>query len=92
MDNAHRQLHGALLDAQLLAEVYLALTSGQGEIGFGGAVDDNAKAAATSAFAALPADIAARPRVRATEEELTAHAARLETLRKKAGRCIWEAG
>ena len=35
MDNAHRQLHGALLDAQLLAEVYLALTAGQSEIGFG---------------------------------------------------------
>src|SRR5690606_2863928 len=37
VDNAHRQLHGALLDAQLLAEVYLALTIGQGEIGFGSA-------------------------------------------------------
>jgi len=34
VNNAHRQLHGALLDAQLLAEVYLALTSGQEEIGF----------------------------------------------------------
>ena len=33
VDNSHRQLHGALLDAQLLAEVYLALTAGQGEIG-----------------------------------------------------------
>src|SRR3546814_268158 len=35
VDNAHRQLHGALLDAQLLAEVYIGLTSGQEEIGFG---------------------------------------------------------
>ena len=35
VDNSHRQLHGALLDAQILAEVYLALTSGQEEIGFG---------------------------------------------------------
>ena len=34
VDNSHRQLHGALLDAQLLAEAYLALTAGQGEIGF----------------------------------------------------------
>jgi len=32
VDNSHRQLHGALLDAQLLAEAYLALTAGQGEI------------------------------------------------------------
>ena len=36
VDNAHRQLHGALLDAQLLCEVYLYMTAGQGEIGFGG--------------------------------------------------------
>ena len=36
VDNAHRQLHGALLDAQLLAEVYLALTSGQTELGLAG--------------------------------------------------------
>jgi DNA polymerase III subunit epsilon len=93
VDNAHRQLHGALLDAQLLAEVYLALTSGQGEIGFGGEgrAEDNARAA-VSAFAALPADIAARPRVRPREDELAAHAARLDAIRKKAGRCVWEAG
>jgi DNA polymerase-3 subunit epsilon len=94
VDNAHRQLHGALLDAQLLAEVYLALTSGQGEIGFGGeggTPEENARAAA-SAFAALPADIAARPRVRPREDELAAHAARLDAIRKKAGRCVWEAG
>lgn len=94
VDNAHRQLHGALLDAQLLAEVYLALTSGQGEIGFGGeggTTEENGRAAA-SAFAALPADIAARPRVRPREDELAAHAARLDAIRKKAGRCVWEAG
>jgi DNA polymerase III subunit epsilon len=34
VNNAHRTLHGALLDAQLLAEVYLALTAGQGDLGF----------------------------------------------------------
>src|SRR5690606_17064303 len=35
VDNSHRQLHGALLDAQILADVFIALTSGQEEIGFG---------------------------------------------------------
>ena len=35
VDNSHRELHGALLDAQLLAEVYLAMTAGQGALGFG---------------------------------------------------------
>ncbi len=91
VDNAHRQLHGALLDAQLLAEVYLALTSGQGEIGFGGAAgaDDAAKTAGTI-FAATSADAALRPRVRPDDTELAAHAARLEAIRKKSGRCVWE--
>ena len=87
VDNAHRQLHGALLDAQLLAEVYLALTSGQGEIGFG-------------AVAEAPADTgvvfdvlahAPRPRITVAAEELNAHEARLAVLRKKAGRAVWDA-
>lgn len=87
VDNAHRQLHGALLDAQLLAEVYLALTSGQGEIGFDGSAAT--PAVATAALQQVdPA--AARPRVLVSAEELTAHAARLETLRKKAGTAVWD--
>ena len=87
VDNAHRQLHGALLDAQLLAEVYLALTSGQGEIGFGQSADgESGNAATRAAFAIAPADAARRPRVRATDEEAAAHEARLATIRKKAGR------
>ena len=93
VNNAHRQLHGALLDSQLLAEVYLALTSGQSEIGFGNVAEsENAVAVAAAAFTATPVDAALRPRVRATEEELAAHAARLDAIRKKAGRCVWELG
>lgn len=93
VDNAHRQLHGALLDAQLLAEVYLALTSGQGEIGFGAAsTDEKSETRSSPGFAIPVADAALRPRVRASDDELAAHAGRLETIRKKAGRCVWETG
>jgi DNA polymerase-3 subunit epsilon len=95
VDNAHRQLHGALLDAQLLAEVYLALTSGQGEIGFGGDHDGEARSAVAvpvAAFAAADGAGTARPRVRASEAELVAHEQRLAAIRKKAGRCVWDAG
>lgn len=93
VNNAHRQLHGALLDSQLLAEVYLALTSGQSEIGFGniGGSEGAADVAAT-AFTATPMDASLRPRVRATGDDLTAHAARLDAIRKKAGRCVWDLG
>ena len=86
VDNAHRQLHGALLDAQLLAEVYLALTSGQGEIGFDAAAEAGDGAAVVFAAAAAP-----RPRVVVMAEEREAHATRLTALRKKAGVAVWDA-
>ncbi|MHB8912292.1 MAG: DNA polymerase III subunit epsilon [Lysobacter sp.] len=86
VDNAHRQLHGALLDSQLLAEVYLALTSGQGEIGF-----DGAEAMPVITTAAFEIDLgAARPRVLVSAGELAAHEARLATLRRKAGKAVWD--
>ncbi len=86
VDNAHRQLHGALLDSQLLAEVYLALTSGQGEIGFDGSA---ATPVVEAASFQVDAD-AARPCVRVSAEELAAHESRLATLRKKAGKAVWD--
>ena len=85
VDNSHRHLHGALLDAQLLAEAYLALTSGQGEIGFVAAEDPSG---AVVEFAAAGGP---RPRITATVEDLAAHDARLAVLRKKAGRAVWDA-
>lgn len=90
VDNAHRQLHGALLDAQLLAEVYIALTSGQEEIGFADdPVSASVDAAATRAY--QKHGDRPRPRVAVDEAERAAHEARLEALRKKAGRAIWDA-
>jgi DNA polymerase-3 subunit epsilon len=90
VDNAHRQLHGALLDAQLLCEVYLHMTAGQSEIGFGG-FDEPAQQAASVAKFATPA-AGPRPRVQASADELAAHEARLTVLRKKSGdRCLWDA-
>ncbi|QGW65704.1 DNA polymerase III subunit epsilon [Lysobacter soli] len=86
VDNSHRQLHGALLDAQILGDVYLALTSGQEEIGF--AVEAAASAVDTSQFRVDPN--VARPRVQISVEEHAAHDARLEKLRKKAGKAVWD--
>lgn len=86
VDNSHRQLHGALLDAQILGDVYLALTSGQEEIGF--AVEAAASAVDTSQFRVDPN--VARPSVQISAEEQAAHDARLEKLRKKAGKAVWD--
>jgi DNA polymerase-3 subunit epsilon len=86
VDNSHRQLHGALLDAQLLAEAYLALTAGQSEIGFGA---DAATAPAQSVDIGVAVVHGIRPRVRPSEEELAAHAARIEAIRAKSGVSLW---
>ena len=89
VDNAHRKLHGALLDAELLAEVYLGMTSGQGDLGLGasGEADTAAAAAATATRLAS----AAVPRVLrlASAAEEAAHAERLAKIAAKAGKLLW---
>lgn len=86
IDNAHRTLHGALLDTELLAEVYFAMTRGQksllGE-------DDAPKARQTTVFSAD----ASRPKLRvlqASAEELAEHAQQLADIDKASkGSCLW---
>jgi DNA polymerase-3 subunit epsilon len=87
VDNSHRKLHGALLDAQLLAEAYLALTAGQGEIGFDAAAEAGAAPVTSLALAAASL---ARPRVVVDAAELAAHQARLAQLRGQAGKVVWD--
>lgn len=89
VDNSHRQLHGALLDAQILGDVYIALTSGQEEIGFGLA-EETGQDATGSAATFDPAVLLPRPRVMVTGSELEAHEARLVRLRKKSGHALWD--
>ena len=88
VDNSHRQLHGALLDAQILSEVYLALTSGQEEIGFGQALPERSAEPVVVASAAVVAG--ERPRIAVATDEELAHQGRLAALRKKAGRALWD--
>jgi DNA polymerase-3 subunit epsilon len=85
VDNTHRELHGALLDAELLADVYLAMTAGQGDLGL----------AAASAQVPIRATITATARVAlkvlaASARELAAHAARLAAIDDASkGLCRW---
>jgi len=88
IDTTHRTLHGALKDAKLLADVYLALTSVQHDLGFG--EDEPATAQnGTAAFAdtAVAFDI---PVIRASEDELALHEKRLAGIAKAAGKCLWQ--
>ena len=91
VDNSGRALHGARLDARLLAEVYLAMTGGQATLLLERA--DAAGPAATQAGATLPEGPQDGPLVvvRAGEAELVAHRDRLAAIAKKAGRVLWSA-
>jgi DNA polymerase-3 subunit epsilon len=89
VDNSHRQLHGALLDAQLLMEAYLALTSGQSEIGFDSLTETVSQVVIDRRMA--PELMGARPRVHVDEADLAAHEARMAVIRARAGVCVWDA-
>jgi DNA polymerase-3 subunit epsilon len=87
VDNSNRTLHGARLDAELLAEVYLALTRGQDSL----LID---LATPTGQPAGMPRVAADRPLVvvRASREELAAHEALLAEIDQESrGACVWKA-
>jgi DNA polymerase-3 subunit epsilon len=85
VNNAHRQLHGALLDSQILGEVYLAMTRGQDSL----VIDlsdqkgqSGAKSTDLSAFDFLEYE--------PTDEEIQLHQAYLKELDKESkGNCVW---
>lgn len=85
IDNAHRTLHGALLDAELLAEVYLAMTRGQESL----MIELDAPTAGEVA-AAAKIDASELRVLRASPEEIAAHERYLEDLEKEAkGGVLW---
>ena len=92
IDNSHRELHGALLDARILADVYLAMTGGQNALALEQAPQRAARrlAAADGAeprLAELPLRITL-----ASAAERAAHERLQELLQKESGgRCLWQA-
>jgi DNA polymerase-3 subunit epsilon len=86
INNANRTLHGALLDARLLAECYLAMTRGQESL----VMELEAPAAAAAAAAGLILDVSKLIVQRATPEELASHEQYLDALEKDArGPSLW---
>lgn len=90
IDNSQRELHGALLDAEILADTYLAMTGGQTTLSLGSVHDqENAQAGSVKPRAVeLPAG---RLKViKANEAEIKAHEARLVAIDKASGgKCVW---
>jgi DNA polymerase-3 subunit epsilon len=87
VSNSHRKLHGALLDAELLADVYLSMTRGQNSLGM-----DVEEEVLSGAELLAPVPLAEIIFMPASAEELAAHEATLAGLDKAVkGQCIWSA-
>ncbi len=91
IDNSHRELHGALLDAEILADVYLSMTGGQTSLlaeeeGVNGVAEKNARRGTAKD----------RPKLKVipcNNEENQAHLRHLEMLdRASGGKCVWKNG
>lgn len=91
VDNSQRDLHGALLDAEILADVYLAMTGGQTALQLGGANEAASTGAAVSSdIRRLAAQRPSLPVIRASAEELEAHARNLDTIATASdGEVLW---
>ncbi|HTR00706.1 MAG TPA: DNA polymerase III subunit epsilon [Candidatus Acidoferrum sp.] len=89
VDNSDRELHGALKDAEILADVYLMMTGGQSTLGLG--YDHGGDvAAAVTAVQKLSTKRAPLKVIRADADELAAHDQRLQQIHKASGdKCLW---
>ncbi|TNC95135.1 MAG: DNA polymerase III subunit epsilon, partial [Gallionellaceae bacterium] len=87
IDNSHRTLHGALLDTELLAEVYLGMTRGQESLlGEESSAEDGVQFNAAGEAIQLSVRVLA-----ASEEELALHEAQMNDIDKASkGACMWK--
>ncbi len=90
VDNSSRTLHGALLDAEILADVYLAMTGGQTGL-FEELRGSSKGGAVQTTVRRLDPDRPKLPVIAPTSDELAAHQTWVEELDKKSGgKCLWK--
>lgn len=90
IDNSQRDLHGALLDAEILADVYLIMTGGQTDLVLGSqGAGNHAASSGTDIRRLNPDSRVPSPVIRASDTELAAHQQRLAAIEQRAGFAIW---
>lgn len=90
VDNSQRDVHGALLDAEILADVYLLMTGGQVDLNISQQHDSaSGEMNITSSIRRLHADRQPLPIIRATQIEIESHQAKLDAIKSASGSCIW---
>lgn len=89
VDNSSRDLHGALLDAEILADVYLTMTGGQTALALGGDDGDSQGRSRPRGLIRLPKDRPRLPVVEPSESELAAHEAQLDSIAAAGIEPLW---
>ncbi len=87
VDNSQRELHGALLDAEILADVYLLMTGGQTMLSL--EADESSTSDGASAPVRLDRSGLSLKVLAASEDEVAAHQAYLKKIEKSSGTCLW---
>lgn len=88
VDNSQRELHGALKDAEILADVYLLMTGGQSSLVLG--YETNEQTAANLLEEKITGERLSLRVVMPAEDELAAHKTRLQQIQKSSGnKCLW---
>lgn len=88
IDNSKRTLHGALLDSEILSEVYLMMTGGQTSIKFTHEGEQNTGADGLG-IQRVARPVSGLKVITASEQELAWHEERLDLVVKKGGSCLW---
>jgi DNA polymerase-3 subunit epsilon len=86
IDNSHRELHGALLDAEILADVYLLMTGGQEAL----SLETGTKSSSgLDHIEKLPSRVKGLKVIRASHDELAQHESRLDIVEQAGGKCLY---
>jgi DNA polymerase-3 subunit epsilon len=88
VDNSGRELHGALLDSEILADVYLAMTGGQSSLSL--EAGDTIGRLNTSTIKRVGSDRPPLAVIKPTDEELAEHRLYLDRLQQESGKCVWQ--
>jgi DNA polymerase-3 subunit epsilon len=90
IDNSHRTLHGALLDSEILADVYLLMTGGQTTLTLSSHQDQLNKSRNSAGIRRVKKTLPLKV-IKASEAEINAHQERMEAIRKAAGgQAVWD--
>jgi DNA polymerase-3 subunit epsilon len=87
VNNKHRDLHGALIDAELLAQVYLRMTGGQAQL-FGAEKADTHESSTSLQQEKLQRSVHSLKVIAANADELSTHEMLLDKIAKN-GKCVW---